>query len=922
MDSYACWTCTIKQRAFESLLALLFVIQHASAAIPKDFAVLVGASASTTPAGIRFDWNSDAMVTNMGYFKKVSSVSWGSKVQLNPSATSFIDTNTVKGGIYEYSFVKRSPLGTGIGYIAAGLEVPLVEDRGRVILLVDSSIAGELQSEIERLRLDLIGDGWAVVRCDVPRNASCQEVKATLLATWAQDPDRTSTVFILGHVPVPYSGDFAPDAHLDHQGAWPADVFYADLDGVWTDTSATATGASSPRNRNTPGDGKFDQSGLPSDVELQLGRVDFANLPAFSLPETDLLKRYLDKDHRFRRAAFRVSSEALIDDNLGVIAGEQLAISGWRNFPPLCTASGVSQGDWLPTLANQSFLWGCGVGAGTFTSAGGVASTSQLAASDPRVVFTLLCGSYFGDWDSEDNFLRASIATPTFTLASAWSGRPNWVFQHMALGQTLGFCAKLTQNNSYMYDPNCCARQVHVALMGDPTLRMHYIAPVSDVTVVPNEFGAAILSWTASADQVLGYHVYRSQNSDGPFTRVNANLISETSFTDAFSNPCVYMVRAVKLEVTPSGSYYNASTGVFVDFVGGGGQKPTLTISVQATNKVYGAPVPTLVPVFAGLVDGDTPSVLSVPPVLACDATQWSPVGSYDLSASGAASSKYNLAYEPSTLSVLPSLVSGTLSASASEVIPGQPVTLHFDISAVPPGAGLPTGQVLFRASPSGLVGEGTLVNGTAICDFPNLPHGFNAMTAEYPGDGNFLGVTNVLAKAVLVNTPPLPGPDRIERSAWEGAKVMIQAMLQNDSDADGDHLNFYGVDPVSSKGALVTVREGWVLYEPPLGLAEPDSFAYYVSDSLGGPVSCWVSVSIREEPGSPPNLEITEGGQGTVLVLGSGVPGYTYQIQCTTNVGSHDWATIGLVTADFLGNFRFSDTNVTEQRFYRSRWP
>jgi hypothetical protein len=43
-----------------------------------------------------------------------------------------------------------------------------------------------------------------------------------------------------------------------------ADVYYADLDGTWTDASVNNTSASSPRNHNVRGDGKFDQSKVPS----------------------------------------------------------------------------------------------------------------------------------------------------------------------------------------------------------------------------------------------------------------------------------------------------------------------------------------------------------------------------------------------------------------------------------------------------------------------------------------------------------------------------------------------------------------------------------------------------------------------------------------------------------------------------------
>ena len=72
--------------------------------------------------------------------------------------------------------------------------------------------------------------------------------------------NKNHSLFLLGHVPVPYSGNINPDGHPDHQGAWPADGYYADMDGTWTDISVNNTVATGTRNDNVPGDGKFDQS--------------------------------------------------------------------------------------------------------------------------------------------------------------------------------------------------------------------------------------------------------------------------------------------------------------------------------------------------------------------------------------------------------------------------------------------------------------------------------------------------------------------------------------------------------------------------------------------------------------------------------------------------------------------------------------
>ncbi|MCI0534364.1 MAG: cadherin-like domain-containing protein, partial [Verrucomicrobiales bacterium] len=147
-------------------------------------------------------------------------------------------------------------------------------------------------------------------------------------------------------------------------------------------------------------------------------------------------------------------------------------------------------------------------------------------------------------------------------------GLPHWFFHHMALGQTIGFSARVTQNwggKLYVDEVNDEAGQVHIALMGDPTLRMHPVGPVANLAGIRGNQSVA-LEWTASSDTVLGYHVYRATSSSGPFTRLTSLPLTETTFTDGTPLPGAntYMVRAVKLEVSPSGSHYNLSQGVFV----------------------------------------------------------------------------------------------------------------------------------------------------------------------------------------------------------------------------------------------------------------------------------------------------------------------------------------------------------------------
>jgi PKD repeat protein len=65
---------------------------------------------------------------------------------------------------------------------------------------------------------------------------------------------------------------------------------------------------------------------------------------------------------------------------------------------------------------------------------------------------------------------------------------------------------------------------------------------------------------------VLGYNVYKHNDSTKTFTKINAQLITGTTFTDSclvYQGIQTYMLRALKYETTPSGTFYNLSTGIF-----------------------------------------------------------------------------------------------------------------------------------------------------------------------------------------------------------------------------------------------------------------------------------------------------------------------------------------------------------------------
>lgn len=534
-----------------------------------DRSVRMWATVQSSPPAITLNWLPHGNTTGFQIFRKVKGgTSWGGAIaSLGSTATSFVDNSVQPNVSYEYRVLRTtSNLGNGYGYVNSGIALDMVEYRGKIILLVDNTMSGPLASQLTTLEQDLEGDGWKVLRHDVSRTAPVTSVKSLVVADYYSDPTNVKAVLIIGHVPVPYSGNLAPDGHGDHYGAWATDAYYADVDGTWTDVSVYNAGASNPRNHNIPGDGKFDQSVIPSAVELQVGRVDMSELYAFSQNETTLLGNYLNKLHNWKMKTMTAVTRGLVDDNF-IGYADNFAQNGWRGFGPLVHPNNVVAADYMTTMATQSYLWSYGCGPGNQSGAYGIGSTYDFAASNIKTIFTILFGSYFGDFDSADNYLKAALASGN-TLTNFWAGYPNWFFHHMGMGENIGYAAKLTQNNgNNHYDPNNpSSGRVHIALLGDPTLRQHIVAPVSNVVANVINSSTANIAWSASPEAVLGYHVYRYDNGTGNWQRRTTAAVTGTTFSDnitGVSGQIRYMVRALKLEETYSGSYYNLSIGRF-----------------------------------------------------------------------------------------------------------------------------------------------------------------------------------------------------------------------------------------------------------------------------------------------------------------------------------------------------------------------
>ncbi len=526
------------------------------------------------------------------------SEAWGAPIAtLRPAVSQWDDPRVAPGESYEYLVAQRPrslTLQDSFVMLHAGVD-PIVHDRGKVILLVDNSAQTRgLVVELAELERDLIGDGWTVLRHDVDPSRSAAEVKALIRAIYAGDPQHIKSLLIFGHVAVPYSGAEAYDGHNfggaasgQHTGAWPADAYYGEVTsglgrGGWSDSEVNDTRTARPENRNVPGDGKLDQDYLPpSEIDLAVGRVDLRDMPAFGRSEEELLRQYLRKDHEYRHRSGRfltpLRRRIVLTNTLSLDA--QYLGYPIRSWTPVVGEDAYYEldhsriGNELHRLSEQDdALWSVAFDYGFFQGQYSISQTVQLAAHPAiKIPFHQLFGSYFGDWDNTDNYLRAPLCTQ-YGLGATYGTFESAPF---GLGATVGETARRSS-----------PRPVAFNWMGDPTLRLDVVAPPAGVAIRANAVGAE-LRWGSSPDPVLGYNVYRAPTEAGPFTLVNSGgLVRANRLVVAGARPGEwYMVRAVRRELSGSGSYLNLSQGVLVRLGTGPATAPQITqqpVSVQA----------------------------------------------------------------------------------------------------------------------------------------------------------------------------------------------------------------------------------------------------------------------------------------------------------------------------------------------------
>jgi len=563
------------------------------------------------------------------------------------SQTSWVDNNVTPGQYYEYQVRVNSNQPTAYGYMASGINVPLESYKGKMVLVIDNTFQTSLASEIQTLINDLTADRWVVIPRYVSRSATPATVRNTIKAEYDADPTNVKAVYLLGHIPVPSAGGFDGDGHapIGHLGgrAFSTDTYYGEMTQALNGVSGSCyTAINNPGTQTTwqiPISGTYSQYAnwggtssffdvpptshrfcipgdkMPTPVELQVGRVDMYELmpPVFSASqtETSLLSAYLTKAHGFKTDQWTPAKEALSRDktqDMGYKGGKYI----WGTFPSLVGPNKMTRADTNPfdplntdlfnksLNGNKSYLFlsasdGGSSSASDINNGNSVGHSRYFAGQsgyEHAGVFNIFTASYIGEWGDANNLAKASLASGD-ALATMYGLPQNWFLHSMGLGKDIGFAAKRSMHNTdSLYQPRLFwytygtqyGENGHMTLLGDPSLRMEYISPVSTLNL-SNSGGKTRMTWSSSPDATSGYNVYKITSSS--ITKLNGTPISGTSFTstDNYVNGNKYMVTAVKLQSENGGTYYNESLGAIatIDGVAADTTKPSVPSGFATT---------------------------------------------------------------------------------------------------------------------------------------------------------------------------------------------------------------------------------------------------------------------------------------------------------------------------------------------------
>jgi hypothetical protein len=587
-----------------------------------------------------------------------------------------------------------------------------------------------------------------------------------------------------------------------------------------------------------------------------------------------------------------------------------------RPVPLLITANNANRAYGQPNPSFSATFSGFVNGEDT-NVLGGILDLSTPALANSPVGTYPIMPSGLSATNYTLNYSNGTLTVTTFALLvraddqSRLYGATNPVFTGTVTGLqesdniTLSYGTIATTNSPV-------GTYVIVPLLNDPNQRLtNYSVTVSNAT----------LTVTPAPLKAVADTCYRNYGQANALTGTLTGVQNADNITALYTTPADATAPVGSYPITVSLadpkhrlSNYTTNTSGATLFI----YPAPLTIQSDNQSRAYGRANPSLTSKLLGLQNYDN-----------ITATCWttaditSPVGTYTISAYLADPDNhignYLLDYQDGTLFITPATLTLSLTSSTNPCLPGSSVTFTLTASPAPGTFGVPTGSVQFLVDGTPLGTAAALSNGIARVSTSTLPHGQRAISARYPGDGNFLGNTNSLAPPQLVNTPPRAGLTTLAAQQNRTAFLPATNLLTQCFDPDSDPLRITGAPGPSMHGGAVAFDGTNVVYTPPAGYTGPDLFTFTVSDSFASSATGQVYVTVSSSTTPRPILTaVQRQTDGGMLITGSGIANQIYVLQTSTTLSS--WSAVATNSANAQGAISFLDPNAPNysQRFYR----
>lgn len=394
-------------------------------------------------------------------------------------------------------------------------------------------------------------------------------------------------------------------------------------------------------------------------------------------------------------ADFNPSSSAVVthgveraDTNLSLSTSDATAVSG-QPLSYTANVVSVAPGAGVPAGQVQFEVDGQPLG-GPVTLVNGQATspTTSMLVGSHNVTANYLGNSNYAGSDSA----YTQVVTPAQTDIVLTSSQNPSVF-----GQGVTFRAEVSPQ---------------APSSGDPTGAVRF--RVNGVTVATPDMVGGVAEVTLS-NLPVGTHA------------VVARYLSDS--TEFLSGSEDSLSQQVNKAATSTALVSSAPSSVF-------GQPVTFTASVTVTAPGAGAPT-------GDIVFKDGSSVLATVPVnsafQATLTTSALAVGQHAITATYSGDGSFLGSNASSTQTVQKASTSTVVTSSNNPALTGQPTTFSAAVTPVAPGAGDPSGTVLFTINGLPLGGQRPIVDGVATSpSFSALTPGTYKVKAQYSGDGNF----------------------------------------------------------------------------------------------------------------------------------------------------------------------------------------